>query len=380
MGFNYAEFSEKINNADRARGILGRICEYASKIRADRVNIMEVCGTHTHEIFKSGIKGMLPEKIKLKSGPGCPVCVTPVKYIDAAIMLSKQKNNIIATFGDMLRVAGTGSSLEAERSIGADVRVVYSPQEAAAIAVENKAKNVIFLSVGFETTVPASAFLVKSAFEKGISNLFILEGNKTVPEALSAIVSHPGVKVDGFILPGHVSVVSGSNVFSAPLEKHMKCGVVCGFEYMDILMCVAMIIEMIVNKEFGVKNEYIRAVTPGGNAAAKKLIEEVFTPCDCEWRGLGTISGSGLKLREKYISFSAGERFAEIIGGQSSIEASKKNICRCAEVLLSLAEPPDCPSFSSACDPLNPLGPCMVSAEGSCSAYYKYGRTGDIKL
>ncbi|HOD41715.1 MAG TPA: hydrogenase formation protein HypD [Candidatus Wallbacteria bacterium] len=383
MSFNLEQYSKKINNSAAAGKLLESIFKYSDMIDKPGVNLMEVCGTHTHEIFKSGVKALLPKKIKLRSGPGCPVCVTPDSYIDGAINLAKDKNFIITTFGDMLKVPGASSSLKAEQSAGADVRVVYSPEESLEIAAANPDKNVVFLSVGFETTVPASAFLIKSAEARNLNNVYIYEANKTVPEAILAIAKHPAVKIDGFILPGHVSVIIGADAYRAAAAESGIPGVVCGFEYIDILLGINSLLEMIYNKDRGIRNEYPRVVGAAGNLTAQRVISEIFEPCDAEWRGIGVIAATGLKLREKYRRFSAGEKFASVITGPEKTKGRScaENGCRCGEILLSIIEPPECPLFAAVCNPVNPIGPCMVSSEGVCAAYYKYGAAGaEIEL
>lgn len=374
MKFSYSEFSEKYNDPGKARAVLARIFEYANAFGGRKVNLMEVCGTHTHEICRSGVKSMLPASVVLRSGPGCPVCVTPDPYIDAATLLARRKDVIVATFGDMLKVPGNVSSLAAEKSAGADVRVVYSPMETVRIASENPAKSVVFVSVGFETTVPGIAMTVKEAAARRIENFYLLEGNKTVPEALAAIASHPSIAIDGFILPGHVSAVIGSDAYVGPLSKAKLPGVVCGFEYMDILLSIEMLVEMLAKKAPGVRNQYSRVVRAKGNPAALRAMDEVFEPCPGDWRGIGVIPASGLTLRGDYKRFSASEKFADAV--REAAEAGKSgggSGCRCGEVLLSLIEPPECPLFKTSCDPLNPVGACIVSSEGTCAAYYKYG-------
>jgi hydrogenase expression/formation protein HypD len=386
MNFNLEQYSKKINKSAAAGKLLESITRLCEKIDKDRINLMEVCGTHTHEIFKSGVKAILPKKIRLRSGPGCPVCVTPDSYIDGAINLAKDKNFIVTTFGDMLKVPGASSSLKAEQNAGADVRVVYSPEETLDIAKQNPQKNVVFLSVGFETTVPASAFLIKAAEAQNIKNIYIFEANKTVPEAIMAIAKHPQVKIDGFILPGHVSVIIGADAYKPAAAASAIPGAVCGFEYIDILLAINSLLTLIFEKRPEVVNDYPRVVTAAGNRAAQSVIAEVFEACDAEWRGIGVIPGTGLRLREKYNKYSAAEKFKNIIkpagsGAGRSEDQAVKSGCRCGEVLLSLIEPPECPMFAAACNPVNPVGPCMVSSEGVCAAYYKYGAAGaDIEL
>ncbi len=386
MNFNLEQYSKKINKSAAAGKLLESITGLCEKIDKDRINLMEVCGTHTHEIFKSGVKTILPKKIRLRSGPGCPVCVTPGSYIDGAINLAKDKKFIVTTFGDMLKVPGTVSSLKAEHNAGADVRVVYSPEETFDVAAANPDKNVVFLSVGFETTVPASAFLIKAAEARNLNNLYIYEANKTVPKAILAIAKHPQVRLDGFILPGHVSVIIGANAYKQAAAESKIPAVVCGFEYIDILLAINTLLALIYEKKAEVVNEYPRVVTVAGNRIAQSAIEEVFESCDAEWRGIGVLAGTGLRLSEKYKKYSAAEKFESIIqaGRQAGVggkSAATESACKCGQVLLSLIEPPQCPMFATACNPVNPAGPCMVSSEGVCAAYYKYGAPGaDIEL
>lgn len=384
MNFNLDEYSKKINRPGAAERLIESIRSLCDRIEKPAVNLMEVCGTHTHEIFRSGVRAILPKKVRLRSGPGCPVCVTPDSYIDGAIAMAKNRDFIITTFGDMLKVPGSESSLKAELNAGADVRVVYSPEETLDVAKENPGKNVVFLSVGFETTVPASAFLIKAAEAQNINNAYIYEANKTVPEAILAIAKHPAVNIDGFILPGHVSVIIGSDAYKASVAVSGIPGAVCGFEYIDILLAVNSLLEMIREKRPGVVNGYPRVVTAAGNPAARGVIADVFEACDAEWRGIGVIPGTGLRLRERYRKYSAAEAFAGVIGpaaARGRADAAAERGCRCGEVLLSLIEPPECPMFGGACNPVHPVGPCMVSSEGVCAAYYKYGAAGaDIEL
>ena len=387
MDFNLEQYSKKINKSSAAAKLIENITQLCEKINKDRINLMEVCGTHTHEIFKSGVKAMLPKKIKLRSGPGCPVCVTPDSYIDGAVNMAKDKNFIITTFGDMLKVPGSVSSLKAEQNAGADVRVIYSPAETLDIAAENPYKSVVFLSVGFETTVPASAFLIKAADERKLDNIYIYEANKTVPEAILAIARHPQVKIDGFILPGHVSVIIGADAYKSAAAESKIPGVVCGFEYIDILLAINSLLTLIYEKKPDIVNDYPRVVSAAGNRMAQSAIAEVFEACDAEWRGIGVLNGTGLRLRDKYIKYSAEKKFGSIIfsgaraGGCNAAGAGVNSGCRCGEVLLSLIEPPECPMFASVCNPVNPVGPCMVSSEGVCAAYYKYGAAGaDIEI
>lgn len=326
--------------------------------------IMEVCGTHTVSIHRYGIHNLLPENISLVSGPGCPVCVTPDIYIDKACFLSKN-GYIIATFGDMIKVPGISSSLENERSKGADIRIVYSPLDALKIAQETN-KQVVFLAVGFETTVPGIAYSIKSGYERELKNFKILSGNKIVPPALKTLISIKN-NIDGFLLPGHVSTVLGRVGYNF-MEKDGIPGVIAGFEPSDIITSILKLLDCFKNKTPEIINNYKRVVSEDGNLLSQNIIKEIFDIKDSEWRGIGNIKGSGLELKGKYKNFDV-ENFIDI-----KIEKkSKTTNCRCSEVLLGLIDPPECKLFKKVCHPDNPVGPCMVSSEGSCSAWYWYG-------
>jgi hydrogenase expression/formation protein HypD len=338
----------------------GRLCssiaeEIKKECRSD-MRIMEVCGTHTMSIHRYGIKSMLPKGIKLLSGPGCPVCVTSSRDIDSMIACSKLEGTIIATFGDMLRVPGSISSLEKERARGADVRVVYSPMDAVRLA-QNTDKRVIFLGVGFETTAPT----VAQAIKKAPANFFVYSAHKVVPPALRALLEGDN-RIDGFLLPGHVCTITGTEDYEfVPREYHVPC-VVSGFEPVDILASIL----MLVRQEEKVEIEYKRSVKREGNPKAKEVMYEVFEPCDSVWRGLGTIKNSGLSIREEFHDRDAGDLV-------DVPETREPEGCRCGEVLQGLIEPTECALFSNSCTPEEPVGPCMVSSEGTCAAYYKYG-------
>ena len=328
---------------------------------------MEVCGTHTVAIFRSGIRQVLPANVELVSGPGCPVCVTCDDYIDKAIAYAR-RDFIIATFGDMLKVPGTRSSLAEAQAAGADVRIVYSPLDALQIAEDNPRRSIIFLAVGFETTAPTQAATVLAARARGIKNLFMLSAQKLVPPALRFLLDDAAAKVDGFLLPGHVAVVTGADAFNfLATEFNMPCAV-GGFAAEEILIALTSILEQIDNGRAEVANDYRSVVTAEGNVAARKILSQVYTVTDAEWRGMGTIPASGLKMRDEFAAFDI-----EQVQPVTIERVEKKSACRCGEVLRGLVKPVDCPLFGKACQPLHAAGACMVSVEGVCAAWFKYG-------
>ncbi|MGI5879022.1 MAG: hydrogenase formation protein HypD [Syntrophomonadaceae bacterium] len=331
------------------------------------VSLMEVCGTHTMAIAKSGIRELLPPNIKLLSGPGCPVCVTSQGDIDAVIEMARQKDIVLVTFGDMMRVPGTYSSLQEERSQGADVRIAYSPLDALRVARENTDKEVVFLGIGFETTAPAIAITLEQARSEGLSNFSVFSLHKVVPPALELIFSDPNINVDGLICPGHVSVVIGVEPYEILAHKYKKPCVITGFETMDILEGIFMLLKQIKQGDAQAEIQYRRVVKREGNLVARQSIEKVFKPVEARWRGLGVIPDSGLALREEYESMDARLKF-----NIPDMEEMPIKGCACGEVLTGKINPPDCLLFGRACTPLNPVGPCMVSHEGSCAAYYRY--------
>ena len=331
------------------------------------INLMEVCGTHTVSIARAGIKSILPDNIHLISGPGCPVCVTANADIDKVIAITRAPNVVLTTFGDMTRVPGSSSSLLAEQAKGADVRIVYSPLDALKIAQENEDKQVVFVGVGFETTTPLIAATIKRADALGLENFSVLVAHKNMPGALEEIVSDDKVQVDGLILPGHVSVVIGTKPYVFLAEKHHIPGVVTGFEPVDILRGIEMLVSQIANGEAKIENAYSRAVEESGNGAAMATINEVFDVCDAEWRGLGVIAGSGYKIKSEYEKFDSWKRFDFEV--ERTVEPKG---CKCGKVLRGIIPPSECPLFRKVCTPENPVGPCMVSSEGSCAAYFRY--------
>jgi hydrogenase expression/formation protein HypD len=342
-----------------ARKIIKAIERYAT----ERINLMEVCGTHTMVIAKSGIRSMLPRNLKLLSGPGCPVCVTPQETIDYAIALCKEKDVIITTFGDMVRVPGTRDNLE---TFGP--RIVYSPLDALKVAIENPGKNVAFIGVGFETTSPTIAATVIAAEKRKVRNFYVLPAFKVIPPALDFIAGSSEINVHGFILPGHVSTIIGSKPYEFLSDKYRLPGCITGFEPIDILQGIFVLARQVVEGKAAITIEYDRVVKPEGNEKALELLYTVFEICDSRWRGIGVIPASGLKFSAAFAKYDIREKYAIRI--PMSVEPRG---CICGKVLLGLNVPFDCALFSKKCTPLTPVGPCMVSSEGSCAAYYKYG-------
>lgn len=360
------------NNRFRDKQLTKELVEKIKAYDGTPLKIMEVCGTHTMAISRFAIRKILPENIKLISGPGCPVCVTPSFFIKSALDLGKQSDVIITTFGDMLKIPYKGINLLMIKREGADVRSVYSPFEALKIAEENPEKRVIFLSVGFETTIPAVALTVKHAKQKGISNFTILSANKTIHDALHLISSDPKTKVDGYLYPGHVSAIIGDSLYHEIAKRYGIPGAVTGFEPTDILASIAFIATASKKGNADIKNMYSRVVRQDGNKKAVDVIYEVFEPCDAVWRGIGNIPNSGLKVREEYQEF---DEWKNILNPKIDtwLDDEPKG-CSCGSVLMGIILPPQCALFGKQCTPSNPVGACMVSSEGTCSAYYKYER------
>ncbi|MBR6013782.1 MAG: hydrogenase formation protein HypD [Selenomonadaceae bacterium] len=349
-----------------SNGIIEKIFELAEGKK--NLRFMEVCGTHTVSIFRAGIRQILPKNIELVSGPGCPVCVTDDSYIDKAIEYAKKSEIIIATFGDMLKVPGSRSNLAEISAEGADVRIIYSPMDCLKIAAENPDKKIIFLAVGFETTAPTAAAAILSAKNSGLKNLFFLSAQKLVPPALKMLLNDSAVKVDGFLLPGHVAVVTGTKIFDFLANDYKIPSVVSGFEAEEILLAILNLLKQIDEKKFFVANEYKSVVKSEGNIAAQKILYEVYEKVDADWRGLGKIKNSGLKVRKNFSEFDI-----ENILPVEVEKITKKTPCRCGEVLRGIIQPLECPLFGKSCQPLHAVGPCMVSVEGVCAAWYKYG-------
>jgi hydrogenase expression/formation protein HypD len=323
--------------------------------------------------FRTGIRQLLPESVSLISGPGCPVCVTPAGYIDAAMEIGRTPGTVVTTFGDLIRVPGSGSSLEQERARGMQVRVVYSPSDALELARSKPAQTVLFLAVGFETTAPTVALTIQAAREQGIGNFMVLTSHKTMPRAMEALLEGGEIQIDGFLCPGHVSVVAGAGIFSFLAERYRTPCVVAGFEPEDILEAMIMLLAQMEEGRCALEIQYRRAVTMDGNRAAQRVVSEVFAECDSEWRGLGVIPGSGLVVRDEYADLDAERRLGIRVGSGSSAAG-----CRCGDVLRGSIRPPECGLFGRSCTPARPIGPCMVSSEGTCAAYARYGGGGTV--
>lgn len=358
------KFINEFRDSKLAEGLIAGIRQTSKH----KVRFMEFCGGHTVSIFKYGIRQVLPPTIEMVSGPGCPVCVTATVDIDKAIALAQIPDVIITTFGDMLKVPGSRSSLQKARAGGADVRTVYSTLDALKIAGENRDKTVVFIGVGFETTAPTIAASVLQAEEQKIKNFKVLSLHKVCPPVIKAILDAGEVKLDGLICPGHVSAITGSNVWGFVARDYGIPCVVSGFEPLDILQCVAMLVNQVEKPESKVEIAYKRGVTPEGNLQAQKIMAQVFEPCPAKWRGMGEVPNSGLKLRNEFAKYDAEVAFE--IKTKPAIEPKG---CLCGEILRGVKTPADCRLFRKACTPENPVGPCMVSSEGSCSAYYLYG-------
>ncbi len=349
-----------------ARRLLVRI--HAAAAGLPRLRFMEVCGSHTMAVARFGLKGLLPANLRLLSGPGCPVCVTPAGYLDHARALAALPGVALTTFGDMLRVPAGEGTLEDARARGADVRVVFSPLETLDLARREPERTFVFLGVGFETTAPATAALLRAAEASAPANLAVLVGHKTMPAAMRTLAAAPDLRLDGFLCPAHVSTIIGTAPYRFLAAEYGKPCVVTGFEPVDILEGIARLAEQARDGRAEVENQYRRAVRPEGNPVARALLDAVFEPAEAEWRGLGILAGSGLRLRERYRVYDAARRFpVEIPPGRPHPG------CRCGEVMRGALEPEECRLFGTACAPEHPLGPCMVSQEGACAAAHRYG-------
>ena len=350
-------------NPEIARKIVERIAQTSLR----PVRLMEVCGTHTMAIFKSGIRELLPETVTLLSGPGCPVCVTAQGEIDAFIALAAMDDVIVTTFGDLLRVPGSDSSLQTERARGQDIRIVYSTMDALEIANKNPDKNVVFLGVGFETTAPTIAASILSAHQMRLDNFSVLCAHKLLPPALVALMAAEDAAIDGFILPGHVSVIIGTKAYQSFFDRFQVPCVIAGFEPVDILQAVLMLVEQLKKERPELINAYRRVVTFDGNPKAQQMMQAVFDTTDATWRGIGTIPNSGLKIKDNLAVFDALRRFDLTVP-----ETKDPKGCACGQILTGQKTPIDCPLYKTACTPMHPVGPCMVSSEGTCAAYYRY--------
>ena len=328
------------------------------------LTFMEVCGTHTMAIARYGLRDLLPPVVRLVSGPGCPVCVTAVGDLDRVVALARLPGVTLTTFGDLVRVPASRTSLAAERAAGADVRVVYSARDAVQLAADEPGREVVFVGIGFETTAPTVGAALLEAVQRGLPNFTVLSLHKTMPLPLRALLELGETPVSGFILPGHVSAITGTGCYESLARDFGVAGVVAGFEPYDVLRALLMLVRQ---RRPAIEIEYGRAVRPQGNLVAQQLLERVFEPCDADWRGLGVIPGSGLRLRSEFAAFDAARRFSVDPG-----EPLEPAGCRCGEVLRGVVDPADCPLFGRRCTPQEPVGACMVSSEGACAARYRY--------
>ncbi|QNK81271.1 hydrogenase formation protein HypD [Nakamurella sp. PAMC28650] len=359
------KYLEEFSNPDLAHNLLDRIRAAATR----RWAIMEVCGGQTHSIIRHGIDQLLPDEIEMIHGPGCPVCVTPLEIIDRALSIAARPGVIFCSFGDMLRVPGSKDDLFRVKSLGGDVRVVYSPLDALKIAKDNPDRQVVFFGIGFETTAPANAMTVYQAKRLGIENFSLLVSHVLVPPAISAIMESPTCRVQAFLAAGHVCSVMGTREYPSLAAKYEVPIVVTGFEPLDILEGIRKTVLQLESGRHEVENAYSRAVTEEGNPAAQAMLDDVFERTDRVWRGIGMIPGSGWQLAPKYAAFDAENRF-----DVRNIKTEESTLCRSGEVLQGLIKPHECAAFGKECTPRNPLGATMVSSEGACAAYYLYRR------
>jgi len=361
------KYIDEYRNAGLIKKISAQIKAIAPK---NKINIMEVCGTHTQSFCRFGLKKLLPPNLNFISGPGCPVCVSSQEFLDSAIRLAQNRDTIIATFGDLLRVPGTKSSLEKERARGANINIVYSPLDSLRIAKENPDKKVVFLAVGFETTAPTIALSILSCAKSKIKNLSFLPALKLIPAAMEYILQDKSINISGFLCPGHVSTIIGTRPYEFIVKGYSTPCCVAGFEPVDILEGIYFILRQIINKKPEVANQYSRVVRREGNAKAINVMKKVFQVYGADWRGFGSIRNSGLRIRDEFAIFDANRVFHIKTPGRKIAKSQGK--CRCADILKGLIKPSECLLYAKLCTPDNPVGPCMVSTEGACNAYYKY--------
>lgn len=364
------KFIDEYRQSDMAH----RLADEIARLTDRPLKLMEVCGGHTHTIFKYGIEDLLPPNVEMIHGPGCPVCVIPLGRVDDAISIALEPNIIFATFGDMIRVPGSKTTLFDAKAAGADVRMVYSPLDALKIAKKNPDRRVVFLALGFETTAPSTALTVLQAAKDGVENFSIFCNHILIVPTLKAILDSPELTLDGFVGPGHVSTVIGTSPYDFVARDYKKALVVSGFEPLDILQSVYMIVKQIVEGRAEIENQYSRVVWRDGNARAMEAICEVFEPREFfEWRGLGSIPHSGMRLSAKYARFDA-----EIHFSVPGVRIADPKACQCGEILKGVKKPWECKVFGTACTPETPIGSCMVSSEGACAAYYNFGRLSKV--
>lgn len=367
------KYVDEFRNPKGGKGILAdieRLVQKTGRTANNPLKVMEICGGHTHAIFKFGLQSMLPDALELVHGPGCPVCVLPVGRVDDALSLAVRPNVIFASFGDAIRVPGSKGSLLEAKAEGADVRTVYSPSDALELARQNPNQKVIFFGLGFETTVPSTALTVLEAARDGVDNFLVFSNHITIVPTLRALLDSDGLHLDGFVGPGHVSMVIGVRPYDFVAAEYKKPFVVSGFEPLDVLQSVRMLLAQIVDGRATVENQYRRLVKDDGNRVALEAMQEVFEPrTTFEWRGLGSIEHSGLQLRAAYARFDAEAHFKV-----PSVSVPDPGVCECGDVLKGAIKPWECKVFGTACTPETPIGACMVSSEGACAAHYNYGR------
>lgn len=366
------KFVDEFRDRDKAEALIREIAKVAAEIQDHRpgpINIMEVCGGHTHSIFRYGLEGMLPKEIELIHGPGCPVCVLPMGRVDDCIAIAEQPGVIFTTFGDAMRVPGSAKSLLQAKADGADVRMVYSPMDALALARRNPERHVVFFALGFETTMPSTALTILQAEAEGVSNFTVFCNHITIVPTIKAILDSPDLQLDGFLGPGHVSMVTGTAPYQFIARHYRRPLVVAGFEPLDILQSIWMVLKQIRDGRAEVENQYARIVPEAGNAAALAAVGRVYELREFfEWRGLGSIDHSGVRLRPAYARFDAERRFT-----LPNVTIADPLACQCGEVLKGVIKPWQCKMFGTACNPETPLGALMVSSEGACAAHYQYG-------
>ncbi|MGG0717324.1 hydrogenase formation protein HypD [Robertmurraya massiliosenegalensis] len=365
------ELLDELSNSQLSRKLLIKVQEAATEfaeLHGRKPIFMEVCGSHTMALAETGVKIALKDYVHLISGPGCPVCVTDQKSIDAMIKLAEGENRIICTFGDMIRVPGTELSLMEAKTKGKDIRIVYSPPDAVRIAEENPDKEVIFLGIGFETTIPVLAIALKAALDRGVPNFSMWMTTKLVEPILRTLLESKEVMIDGFLLPGHVSIILGKNQYQYLIDEYQIPGVISGFEPIELLGGLYKLIHQLLEGRVEIENDYPSVVSDKGNELAKLLLNTYFEPVDEAWRGIGVIAKSGMDIREEYAAFNAKNRF------DIKVDEPRKTKCRCGEIIRGVISPEECLLFGKACTPVKPIGPCMVSAEGTCSAYYQFMR------
>ncbi|MBD6618982.1 hydrogenase formation protein HypD [Komarekiella sp. 'clone 1'] len=367
------KYVDEFREPEKAEALRREITKLSQQLEKP-IKIMEVCGGHTHSIFKYGIEEILPPAIELIHGPGCPVCVMPKGRLDDAIAISQNHNVILATFGDTMRVPGSKNSLLQAKAQGADIRMVYSPVDSLQIAKDNPNKEVVFFALGFETTAPSTAFTILQAAAENIQNFSMFSNHVLVIPALQALLNNPDLQLDGFVGPGHVSMVIGTEPYEFIAQQYHKPIVISGFEPLDILQSIWMLLQQLIENRCEVENQYNRIVQTAGNTTALQAINKVFAVRDSfDWRGLGDIPYSGLKIQPEYAQFDAELKFTI-----PNLKVADHKACQCGEILKGVLKPWQCKVFGTACTPETPIGTCMVSSEGACAAYYKYGRLSTI--